>query len=212
MTSEPTVQRATRGDADAVAAILARAFADDPVYRWFMRSGFPLALLQEHFSHEVSDYLAAAEVYLASGGAGAALWRPAPGAQPSRLLPLLRAMPGLARYTGPRRLHRLWKLIRATEARYPRQPHRYLYLVGVEPEHQGLGVGSMLIRAGLEACERDEMPAYLESTTERNVPLYVRHGFHVVERLDLARGGPSLWLMWRDAPRGRTQEAAALSR
>ncbi|MEZ4554222.1 MAG: GNAT family N-acetyltransferase [Dehalococcoidia bacterium] len=194
------VTRASTGDGDAVAAILTRAFADDPVYRWFMRERFPLDLLQDHFRHEVADYLDSAEVYLAAGAAGAALWRPAPGAQPSPLIGLLRAMPGLSRYSGPLRLHRLWRLIRATEARYPREPHRYLYLVGVEPEHQGRGVGSALIRAGLEACDRDRLPAYLESSKARNVPLYVKHGFRVVERLDLARRGPSLWLMWRDAP------------
>lgn len=200
MNQSPTLHEAAPGDADAVAAILARAFADDPVYLWFMRRDRPLSLLQDHFRHEVSDYLQSAEVYIAEGGAGAALWRPAPGAQPSPFGSLLRAMPHLARYTGAWRLPRLWRLIRATEDRYPREPHRYLYLVGVEPEHQGLGVGSTLIRAGLEVCERDGLPAYLESSKARNVALYIRHGFRVVERLDLDRGGPSLWLMWRDAP------------
>jgi len=73
-------------------------------------------------------------------------------------------MPGLARYTGPARLHRRWKLIRTSEACDPRDPHRYVYLVGVEPEHQGRGLGSALIRAGLEACDRDGLPADLESS------------------------------------------------
>lgn len=107
-------------------------------------------------------------------------------------------MPGLIRYTGASRLPRLWRPIRRSEARYPRQPHRYLYLVGVEPGRQGRGTGSALVRAGLEACDRDRMPAYLESSKERNVPLYERHGFRVVERLDRGRSAPSMWLMWRD--------------
>jgi ribosomal protein S18 acetylase RimI-like enzyme len=93
---------------------------------------------------------------------------------------------------------RLWRLIRKTEARYPKLPHRYLYLVGVHPGRQGGGLGSALVRAGLEACDRDRVPAYLESSKERNVPLYERHGFRVVERLELGRGAPPMWLMWRD--------------
>ena len=41
------------------------------------------------------------------------------------------------------------------------------------------------------------MPAYLESSKERNVAYYARHGFRVREELDLPRG-PRVWLMWRD--------------
>lgn len=198
MTDPPAIRRAMASEADRVAEILAGAFQDDPVYVWFMRRGFPLQLLVEQFRGEVEDYLDTGEVYLSEDGGGAALWRPAPGAQPSPLIGLLRAMPGLMRYTGSGRLHRLWRMIRITEARYPRQPHRYLYSVGVEPGQQGRGTGSALVRAGLEACDRDGVPAYLESSKERNVPLYERHGFRVVERLELGRGAPSMWLMWRD--------------
>lgn len=192
------VRRATPSEADRVAEILGRAFADDPVYVWFMRRGFPLELLVAQFRGEVGDYLETGEVYVTADLAGAALWRPAPGAQPSPLPGLVRAIPALMRFTGPARLPRMWRLIRATEARYPRLPHRYLYAVGVDPGRQGRGQGSALVRAGLEACDRDRVPAYLESSKERNVPLYERYGFRVVERLDLGRGAPSMWLMWRE--------------
>ena len=44
-----------------------------------------------------------------------------------------------------------------------------------------------------------EIPAYLESTKERNVGFYEGHGFAVVGREQIPLGGPPLWLMWRDA-------------
>jgi hypothetical protein len=41
------------------------------------------------------------------------------------------------------------------------------------------------------------LPAYLESSNERNLSLYQRHGFDVVgEHLALGRG-PTIWRMWR---------------
>jgi ribosomal protein S18 acetylase RimI-like enzyme len=198
MTASPDVRHATAADLDTLAEVLLAAFEDDPLYRWFMRTDGYVPRLQEHFRHEAGQYLDSAEAYLTADGQGAALWRPAPGAQPSPLPQLLRAMPELVSLSGPRRVSRLWTLIRKTEARYPKLPHRYLYLVGVQPGRQGGGLGSALVRAGLEVCDRDRVPAYLESSKERNVPLYERHGFRVVERLDLGRKAPSMWLMWRD--------------
>jgi ribosomal protein S18 acetylase RimI-like enzyme len=198
MVTTPQVRRATRDDIETVGRVLRAAFEDDPLYRWFMRQDGYTHRLETHFRHEAAQYLDSAEVYLSSDGRGGALWRPAPGAQPSPLPQLLRAMPELLQLSGPRRVPRLWRLIRKTEARYPKLPHRYLYLVGVHPEGQGAGLGSALIRAGLEACDRDGLPAYLESSKERNVPLYERHGFRVVERLELGRNAPTMWLMWRD--------------
>jgi ribosomal protein S18 acetylase RimI-like enzyme len=198
MVTAPQVRRATNSDLGTLAAVLCAAFENDPLYVWFMRPHDYVARLERHFRQEAAQYLDSAEAYLTEDRLGAALWRPAPGAQPSPLLQLLRATPEFLRLCGPRRVSRLWRLIRMTEARYPKAPHRYLYLVGVQPDGQGAGLGSALIRAGLEACDRDGIPAYLESSKERNVPLYERHGFRVVERLDLGRNAPSMWLMWRD--------------
>ena len=80
-------------------------------------------------------------------------------------------------------------------------PHWHLAVLGTEPEAQGKGRGSSVLQPVLDRCDRDGEPAYLESSKEGNVPFYERHGFRVTERLDVPKGGPSLWLMWRD-PQG----------
>jgi hypothetical protein len=49
----------------------------------------------------------------------------------------------------------------------------------------------------LDRCDAEGIPAYLESTKERNVGFYESHGFAVTGREQIARGGPQLWLMWR---------------
>jgi hypothetical protein len=49
----------------------------------------------------------------------------------------------------------------------------------------------------LEQCDADGIAAYLESSKERNIDFYARHGFRVTGELHLPRG-PTMWLMWRD--------------
>ena len=49
----------------------------------------------------------------------------------------------------------------------------------------------------LTRCDTDGIPAYLESTKERNVGFYEHHGFAVVGCVDIPLDGPALWLMWR---------------
>ncbi len=54
-------------------------------------------------------------------------------------------------------------------------------------EQQGKGVGGALMRPVLEHCDAEGIPCYLESSKERNLPFYRRHGFEVVEELSAAR-------------------------
>jgi GNAT superfamily N-acetyltransferase len=79
---------------------------------------------------------------------------------------------------------------------HPVEPHYYLFLLGTRPEWQGRGLGSSLMAPVLQTCDRDRVPAYLEATSERNVPLYLRHGFDVTADIQVP-GGQRMWPMWR---------------
>ena len=70
-------------------------------------------------------------------------------------------------------------------------------MLGTDPSAQGSGLGSAVLAAMLSQCDRDGVSAYLESSKERNVDFYARHGFRVLEEYRLLRG-PLVWLMWRD--------------
>jgi GNAT superfamily N-acetyltransferase len=89
------------------------------------------------------------------------------------------------------------------DSRHPRTPHYYLDSLGVEPEWQGRGLGSALMRPVLERCDRDQVPAYLNAGSPRSRELYLRHGFAVTEEFRLPEGGPALWRMWREPATAR---------
>ena len=73
-----------------------------------------------------------------------------------------------------------------------------LPLIGVDPVQQGRGQGGALLRHALERCDREGMPAYLESSNPRNVPLYERHGFESIGRIQ-AGSSPTVIPMLRRA-------------
>jgi GNAT superfamily N-acetyltransferase len=187
-------------DLPRIAQALARAFEDDPVMTWIFRDDADrIARLERAFALFLRRiWLPQDECYATERLFGAALWLPpdkwhlGAGAQ-------LRLLPSMINVTG-RNLVRLVSVLQLIEKKHPRDPHYYLAVLGVEPEMQGRGFGGALMQPVLAGCDRDWIPAYLESSKRRNVVLYERHGFEVVEEVRLPRGGPPIWRMWR-APR-----------
>lgn len=83
---------------------------------------------------------------------------------------------------------------------FPDEPVWYLKLLGVDPEGQGKGIGSTLLRESLRELDEDGLPAYLETGTERNVRFYERFGFEVRRaEVQLAPGSTPHWTMIRPA-------------
>jgi ribosomal protein S18 acetylase RimI-like enzyme len=91
----------------------------------------------------------------------------------------------------------IWGLLGAQRLHPEDPPHWYLAILGTDPSAQGRGLGSAMMGPILEGCDREGLGAYLESSKERNVDFYARHGFRVTGERRLPRG-PRLWPMWRD--------------
>ena len=83
------------------------------------------------------------------------------------------------------------------KARVP-GPHWYLFGVAVAPELHNQGIGSSIIREGLARADRESRPCYLETSEPRNLVLYQRLGFAVLEEATLGKGGPPAWAMLRE--------------
>lgn len=194
--ADVAVVRATVADLDAVARTLGRAFEDDPVMAWlFPDSSTRLAAVTRFLGIAVEQvHLPHGEVITAGGIASVACWDP-PGRWKVPLSTTLRGLRPMASLLGAR-LPRSLGAFMMIDSHHPRWPHWYLGILGTDPEHQGRGLGSAVIREVLQRCDRDGLGAYLESSKPENVPYYERFGFRVTEEVRLP-SGPPLWLMWR---------------
>jgi ribosomal protein S18 acetylase RimI-like enzyme len=83
---------------------------------------------------------------------------------------------------------------------HPETPHWYLSMIGVDPARQGRGLGSAMLKHGLAFIDAAGLPAYLESSNPKNVPLYERFGFEVLGEIRPA-DFPGLIPMLRPARR-----------
>ncbi len=190
------IRRAGPADVGAVARALARAFEDDPVMRWlFPAPATRLVHNEDFFRLRARDLLEHEEVWTTDDHAGGALWA-LPDRWRTTPRALLRWLPAMSRDLGRRLPLALYGLAKI-EQLHPREPHMYLAVLGTDPDRQGEGLGGALMGPVLEECDRDGVPAYLESSKERNVAFYSRFGFRVTGELDLPRG-PRVWTMWRD--------------
>jgi GNAT superfamily N-acetyltransferase len=192
------VRKLTPDEVPRVARALARAFEDDPVMSWIFRDDTDrLTRLERAFGLFLRRiWMPQRECYAVNRLFGAALWLP-PDKWHLGVADQVRLLPSMIAVTG-RNLPRLFTVLNTIEKKHPKPPHYYLAVLGVEPEAQGRGFGGALMHPVLTRCDRERIPAYLESSKRRNVVLYERHGFRVVEELMLPKDGPPIWRMWRE--------------
>ena len=108
----------------------------------------------------------------------------------------MRSLPALVR-------HRAAAAIRAVrwlddwEHRDPDRPHAHFGPFGVEPELQGQGIGSLVLREYTRRLDEAGEASYLETEKPENVALYSRFGFEVIDEAEFL--GVRNWFMWREA-------------
>ncbi len=195
----PEVRPAKPTEVDGIAAALARAFADDPAFRFLLGEGRREERLVRFFSAELQVVAFPREiVWTTDGLLGGAIW-----AKPGHWRVPVRASmlqgPAMAAVFGRRLGLALWTRLRM-ERLHPGKPESYyLAAIGLDPSHQGRGLGSALMEPMLERMDSEGTPAYLEASTARSRMLYERHGFVATGEIELPRGGPPIWPMWREA-------------
>lgn len=192
--------------ANAATVTLARSFHDDPLFNFLIPDPLSQARAALTFmGSAIADALPFGEIWVAraeTDGALAAVaaWLP-PGRYPrgawretryiSRDMRSVvrlgnRFLPGTRLQTAMQRTHRRVGV-----------PHWYLMLLGADPVFRRRGAGTALLQPVLARCDRDGVPAYLETQKEENVPWYHRFGFEVMEQITV-RAAPPMWAMRRE--------------
>jgi len=189
--------RADAGAPRRVAALLARAFQDDPQ----MVAAFPDAERRARslpwlIGLNVRYGCLYGEVYATPQMEGAVVWLP-PTATMFTFSRIARAgmlaAPFKVSWRALGRLAVMERYAARLRLRHAPMPHWYLSQIGVVPSHQGRGLGSALLRSTLARIDAEQGCCYLETTKQANVRFYQQHGFRVVGDGETYAGGPHVW-------------------
>lgn len=184
---------------DAAVEILSDAFSTDPLFDWFVRADAQRPQARARFFRFLLAEIGFrdGEVSLAGDGGAAAVWIPAPGPAPAPFWQEVQALPLLLGVTGWSRFGRLAALRTAMDAHHLKGPHAYLWFLGVRSGAQGRGLGSGLLDETLAPLDAGGVTAFLETATQRNLPLYQSRGFRVTAEYRPGGDGPQTWAMVR---------------
>lgn len=189
------VSEAQAGQRETIAAMLGRAFQDDPVTAWIEPDPEKRAASLPASFAAIFDGDAAGMRLVSAGQEAATLWH-LPGLPPR--LTLWQKIAGfwhIARM--PRdKARRVMALVRALDEHRLSAGHLYLHVAGCDPRAQGKGFGKAAVRAGLGRYPG--RPAFLETANEANLPFYAGLGFAVSGEWTVP-GGPRFWTMERPA-------------
>jgi ribosomal protein S18 acetylase RimI-like enzyme len=193
----PSIGLLAAAERPRTADVLARAFRDNPLNVAVVGARNPRRRLRSN-TLGTQTLLPVAEahgeVWAAREGKRvvAALIGTPPDAYPLPLPPLaarLRCLVG----QGWRVARRWAEVFQALDALHPLDPHWYLGNLGVDPDHQGRGVGTALLRHWLARVAADASGAYLETDLRENVRFYEREGFAVERETRIL--GVRVWCM-----------------
>jgi ribosomal protein S18 acetylase RimI-like enzyme len=181
-------------DVPVTAALLARAFADNPCYAWMHpRARTRAADLRDFFDRNLVWHLPLGMTWVATRGervVGTLTLEPPGGVKHGAAKTLTHWVLPTLRHQGPRTVRR----IAATDADFRRRylaitegrSYFHVHAVAVDPHDQGTGVGTAIVAHGMRELARartaPRVPVVLSTQRERNLPLYRRAGFELVSR------------------------------
>jgi ribosomal protein S18 acetylase RimI-like enzyme len=182
------------------AAVLARAFQDDPAWSWVLPSAARRAGAMP-WLFQIGFELLEAELWANAGPMlGCARWLP-PGRPRVRTVTAVRAAIGtpLRLREATSRFLAYGRAVDNLRRQAVPGPHWYLAGIGVEPSERRHGIGGALLAPGLEAAEQAGLPCALLTNSEQNLSFYRAHGFEVVLEGETPAGGPRAWTMVKPA-------------
>ena len=182
---------ATRADVAPMAASLVRAFAREPFHQWMVPDAdMWIKKAPKYFTSYIKMIRRDGYADTVDGGHGSALWlspdKPGGGMLSRFQVPFV-----LWRLAGSK-FNDVWNVIPLIDRHRPQDPHWYLDILGVDPDHASTGIGSALITHGLKRCYESGKLVFLDTLMEGNARFFEKHGFDVTASFTL----PSCLAIW----------------
>lgn len=172
------VDRATPAVRDRVVDTVLAAFVSDPAFRYFFADDATFNDEAAAFAGYLFDQrVNRGTVWVVEDGAAVAMWDSPQSGDGTAKDGHGNSGPDLPAAT----LDRLKRYDAVVDAALPATPHWYLGILATHPHHAGRGLGRLAMTAGLDRAAEAGLPAYLETTNERNVELYRRAGWRLTE-------------------------------
>ena len=196
--SQIRIRKAGRNDLDALIKVLVRAYDQDPHVNWLVPKDEKRSQrIAKFFEVLVNHYgMKYDHAFTTEDLSGIAVWYP-PEPRDSwkhSFLEDVILLPKWIQVCGIRGMPSGMAVDKLVKKHHLKRPHYYLAPLGVDPVHQGRGIGSHLVQHGLRMCNEKGVPAYLETGKEENIRFYMKHGFKVIDEFFFPRG-PKMWTM-----------------
>lgn len=199
--------RLKKDDAERAAGVLGRAFHDDSLMllayddgevseedlSWFFVTALKYCLKYGEAYAPTAGIEGAAQ-WLSSDKCPITLWRML---RVASLWSMFKAMRRIG-FGRMKRMARIGGFLDKAHKRLVPFEHCYLQTLGVDPEHQGNGYASKLLRPMFDRLDEERMPCYLDTLTEKNAAMYEHLGFKVLEKSDIPDIDITSWAMLRE--------------
>jgi len=201
------LHRLDKNDADRVGEVLGRAFYNDPLMlyaypdgecseedlSWFFITAVKYCLKYGE-AYAPTAEIEGAALWLSSDKCPITLWRML---RVASLWSMFKAMRRIG-FGRMKRMANIGGFLDKAHKRLAPSEHCYLQTLGVDPEHQGNGYASKLLRPMFDRLDEERMPCYLDTLTEKNAQMYEHLGFKVLEKSDIPDTDITSWAMLRE--------------
>ena len=188
---------------DAAAAVLARAFQNDPLQKYVFPDPAERARLSPgHFTPLLRYGLQFGEVLTTEGvPTGASVCLPPNGWEVTPERASSAGFDELPAIMGEDAAGRFFSALGSIEPFHHRDvpaDHWYVMVVGVDANARGQGLGRKLLQPVMDRADAAGVPCYLETAQPDNVPFYKHLGFTQIVDLVEPESGVRLWTFRRD--------------
>lgn len=180
-------------DRDKTLDTLLLGFSTDPLGRWFSADASTYLQSRVAFNAFAGRAIDFSSAFASSNFEGVSCWLP-PGEEPDEET----LMSELQRLCDATIIDEVMQVFEAMSTYHPQEPCWYLPMIAVDPNYQGMGIGAQLMKHALAMIDEQHAPAYLESSNQKNVSLYERHGFEQMGQIQIG-GSPLVTPMIRQA-------------
>lgn len=185
-----------------LALMLANAFFADPLFKYFFPSDlervqlsfYTFRFIASHaakngFIHKTSSHLE-----------GAAIWLPSHHLNRNLIDQLRFGALDMLLKQGREAIQRQKSASAHMQLLHKKllpMPHLYLSTIGVDVMDRGKGYASLLLKPMLEQADKQSLACYLDTHNERNIEMYQRFGFEVVQESLIPESTVKHWAMIR---------------